>query len=275
MINVISFIRRCFVLALLFGGASSARAWGPAGHEITASIAELHLTPKAKAGIAELLGSNRHISDNGVANWPDFIRHDRPESAPWHFVDIPFDAVRYDAKRDCKDGQCVVEAVERFATVLANTNATFVTRNEALRFLIHFVGDLHQPLHCAERNGDRGGNLRTMTIPGEKKAGNLHKVWDMELVRECLGNESITNFARILNARVTPEQQQEWTRGTTADWAWESHQLAIEHTYKGIPADGEPIPLTAAYITANRPIVELQLTKAGLRLALLLNKAFP
>jgi hypothetical protein len=275
MINISSYFRRYFVLIVLLGVATSARAWGPTGHEIAASIAELHLTPKAKAGIAELLAPTRHISDNGVANWPDFIRHDRPESAPWHFVNIPFDATRYDPKRDCKDGNCVVEAVERFATVLGNTDATFVTRNETLRFLVHFVGDIHQPLHCAERNGDRGGNLRAMTIPHEKKTGNLHKVWDTELVHECLGTKTIADFARTLNDRVTPAKHEKWTSDTPADWAWESHRLAVEHTYKDIPSDGAPLPLTAAYIAANRPIVELQLTKAGLRLAFLLNKAFP
>ena len=254
--------------------AANSFAWGPAGHEIVAEIASLHLTPRAQAGIAELLGPNRHISDNGIANWPDFIRHDRPETGPWHFVDIPFAATGYVPQRDCKDGQCVIDQVTHFASVLGDTNATVVTRAEAIRFLIHFVADLHQPLHCAERNGDHGGNLRTMSDPHDRKPSNLHKIWDNELVHECLGDQSIAAFARGLNARATPAEQQEWVRGTVANWAWASHELAVKHVYKDIPLDGPAVPLTAAYIAANRPIVELQLTKAGLRLAYLLNQAF-
>src|SRR2546422_40060 len=92
-------------LILLAASARSALAWGPEGHEIVGHIAELHLTGKAKVGVAAILGPGKSISDNNVANWPDFIRHDRPETGPWHFVDIPFDATSYDPQRDCPDGQ--------------------------------------------------------------------------------------------------------------------------------------------------------------------------
>lgn len=255
--------------------AIQADAWGPDGHRIIGHIAELHLTDKAKAGIKEILGPELKISDDSVASWPDHIRHDRPETGPWHYVDIPFDATSYDPQRDCPTGQCVVVQTEHFAKILGDANATMVTRAEALRFLVHFAGDLHQPLHCTERNGDKGGNLVRVTFLSEPEETNLHRVWDSSLIRSYLAEGDVLQYAERLNTGITPQQEKEWARGSIPDWAWESHQAAVAHTYASVPVQSAPVHLGTEYVTGNQPLVEEQLMKAGIRLAVLLNDALP
>jgi hypothetical protein len=267
---------RTITAALLFLSlaVNRAGAWGWEGHMIVARIAEHHLTDKARAGILQLLGPDRKIEDTSVASWPDNIRRDRPETAPWHFVDIPYEASSYDPNRDCRNGQCVVAQLEHFAAVLADPNATTVSRNEALRFVVHFVGDMHQPLHCTERNHDKGGNLVKVTFLSESQPVNLHFVWDTLLIRQYLGGEDVLQYADQLNSRITPEQAKDWAGGSVADWAWESHQQAVAHTYAGIPIQATPVYLSPQYVAENREVVETQLMRAGIRLAVMLNKAF-
>jgi hypothetical protein len=262
------------VLLFLLVAVGRVGAWGWEGHIIVARIAEQHLTDKAKAGITQLLAPGLKISDTSVASWPDNIRRDRPETGPWHYVDIPFEAPSYDPTRDCKNGQCVVVQTEHFAGVLADTNATTVSRAEALRFVVHFVGDMHQPLHSAERNHDKGGNLVKITFLSQTQAGNLHSVWDSLLLRQYLGGEDVLQYADQLNSRITPQQMKDWAGGSVADWAWESHQQAIVHAYAGVPAESAPVHLDLQYVAGNREVVETQLMKAGIRLAVLLNKGF-
>src|SRR5262249_39126760 len=137
-----------FAGTILFSG--HARAWGPEGHAIVAEIAEARLTDAAKRQIADLLASDdshaQHLDQ--IASWPDAIRPARPETAPWHFVDIPLDAGIYDASRDCAGDNCVVQAIQKFVGVLRDGNEDKPKRLEALKFIVHFVGDIHQPLHC-------------------------------------------------------------------------------------------------------------------------------
>jgi len=252
-----------------------AGAWGWEGHIIVAHIAEQHLTDKAKAGIAQLLGPDRKLSDDPVASWADHIRRDRPETGPWHYVDIPFEATSYDPTRDCPTGRCVVAHIEHFAAVLADTNATTVSRAEALRFVVHFVGDMHQPLHSTERNHDKGGNLVKITFLSDSETGNLHSVWDSMLLRQYLGGQDVSGYADKLNSRITPQQMKDWAGGLVADWAWESHHQAVAHTYAGVPIQDTPFNLDQQYVAGNRDVVETQLMRAGIRLANVLNKAFP
>src|SRR5437764_9437979 len=134
----------------LFPG--QARAWGPEGHAIVAEIAETRLEAPARAQIAQLLTLDGHQRLDEVASWPDAIRPSHPETAPWHFVDIPLLAAGFDANRDCAGNNCVVAQIQRFAAVLGNPNTAPQDRVNALKFLVHFVGDIHQPLHCEDNN---------------------------------------------------------------------------------------------------------------------------
>jgi hypothetical protein len=269
---------------LLLALGQPAWAWGPEGHVIVARIAELHLSPSALKAVTAALNSTNdpathiRISDDGVANWPDRIRQQRPESGPWHFVDIPFTATGYEVQRDCTEHQgCVVEAVERFRKEWVDAQATYVTRNEALRFLVHFMGDIHQPLHCAERNGDKGGNGCLVLWPGDPKPFKLHAVWDGTILRKSLREQNLTPlaYAEKLNDAIKPAQRTAWLTGKPVDWANDSHQLAVEKVYHSIPSNGPPAELNEKYIESSQALVDQQLMKAGLRLAALLNEAAP
>ena len=262
------------LVAALSIQALPAQAWGPEGHRIVAHIAERHLSDAARAAIATMLAPDQSISDNMVCNWPDYIKHDETNTGPWHYVDIPYESTTYVGERDCPGGQCIVDQITRLAAVLADTKASPEERFRALAFLVHFVGDVHQPLHCISRDDDQGGNLRPTRWPGVKKPTNLHSLWDSNLVRAGLGTHAILDYADELNARVTAPEEEAWAGGTAADWALEGHDLAISVVYRGVPVDNQTIfKPDRAYVAEGRSAVEQQLTKAGIRLAALLNRA--
>jgi hypothetical protein len=153
-----------FVFALLtLASPQQAFAWGQEGHSIVAEIAERRLDIDTVNKVRVLLGGN--VSMASVSSWADDFRSSHPETAGWHFVDIPLDKTAYDPTRDCNPdkGDCIIHAIARFKSVLGDCSKSLAERSEALRFLIHFVGDIHQPLHDETRYGadgkdDRGGN---------------------------------------------------------------------------------------------------------------------
>jgi hypothetical protein len=153
---------------------------------------------------------------------------------------------RRPVKRD--KGGNVVEAVNPFADLLADRTASKDDRVEALKFLVHFMGDLHQPLHCAERNGDAGGNKRVVFLPGHRAAMGLHAVWDTFILKRSKGTRSVEDYGGELNARITSKQAKTWAKGTPLDWAKESWQLARDVAYVDLPADGDPPKLTEEYL---------------------------
>lgn len=234
--------------------------WGPEGHDVVARLAESLLTLPVRARIAILLDGR---SLEAVANWADSIRAIRRETAPLHYVDIPFDATTYDSARDCPGGRCVIGAIEHDRAVLADTTAPREDRVEALEFLVHFVGDLHQPLHCEDRD-DRGGNGVHVTLDGRHT--NLHAVWDSGIL-EAAGLSDGALYARLLT--MMQHMNLDTVRaGSVETWAIESHGLA--HDAYQIPDDHV---LGQDYVRANLPVVELQLVRAGVRLAEILNES--
>lgn len=253
---------------------SVTRAWGGDGHQIVCLIAEDRLTPAAKAGIHELLGKDVNISDAEIANWADQVRRERPETAPWHYVDIPFDAQSFDEKRDGRHGNNVIDKISDFEAVLKDSKTSKNDRAEALKFLVHFVGDIHQPLHCAERNKDKGGNTRLVFFLDQPKAMNLHQVWDTAILLHRKGNTRIAAYADKLGTEITQDQAAEWAKGTPTDWANESHALAVKVVYVGVPADGPPPKLDENYVETAGSVVDRQLERGGVRLATILNRIF-
>jgi hypothetical protein len=179
--------------ALLYHPAASL-GWWDKGHQIVAKIAADRLNPHAKAAVKEILKNDpTGHTLVAVAGWADTVRKTpMPETYNWHFVDIPVDGQpeTYDAARDCKPdpakGDCIVAALNREVPLLTDPNASATDRAQALKFVTHFLGDLHQPLHCAERNGDTGGNGVKVTFfgatneapPFQHSPWNLHAVWD-------------------------------------------------------------------------------------------------
>jgi len=247
-------------------------AWGVEGHHIVAEIAARELMPAARSQVAELLGGDAEQSMIEVSTWADEIRRGRPNTAPWHFVDIPIGSAGYDPGRDCRRNNCVVAQIEREKTIVADRSLTPAVRAEALRFLIHFVGDIHQPMHAAD-NGDRGGNQVRVVLAG--KRSELHAVWDTAVV-QSLGTDAGA-LANDLRARVTAADRKKWQAGDAQDWANESFQVASAEIYAKVSGAGgtqAPIILPASYAASERGVAAAQLEKAGIRLAWLLNAAF-
>ncbi len=179
--------------ALLLAFAGETLAWGPEGHSVVAEIAQRRLSPKASAMVEQLLGKGHSLSS--IASWADDERTVRPATGNWHFVDMPLAATRYDPQRDCKDdpkkGDCIVAELDRLRSELRCARDKD-DKIEALKFAVHFFGDLHQPLHAI--GDDAGGNgivvdvfmrgIKACTGKCEPQhvPSNFHKAWDEDLI---------------------------------------------------------------------------------------------
>lgn len=275
-------VRRVFVLIGLSAILSvpSLFAWGSKGHQIVATIAAHGLSPAATAQVATLLGG-KSLAD--VAPLPDEWRKTQKETADWHYVNIPKSDTAYDEARDCPPPpqssevghDCAVAAIEHFKTVLADKTASNDVRARALIFVVHFVADVHQPLHDADNN-DQGGNkvlvtwfgAASHTYPGDTKPvpWNLHAVWDDAIIEHT--GMPVDAYATHLLAGPAPADA---TAGSTIDWVNAAYDLAKKDSY-AIPAK-KPAPLGKAYYTKNLPVVNSQLLLAGLRLRAVLESA--
>jgi len=247
----------------------AARAWGREGHAVIADIAQAHLTPAAYSAASLLLEDEGLTELAEVASWADDYRKTHPETAPWHYVDIPLDAPAYVASRDCAGGDCAVAKLEQFRAVLADPSATAPQRLEALKWVVHLVGDIHQPLH-AEDNNDRGGNQ--VAALGFDQPVSLHAIWDTQMIEA--EDPDATSLAATLDARITPAEIAVWDHGSPEDWLNQSHALAIPaYGLLGNPAPGSTVSVPASYISAEQQVIDVQLERAGVRLAEVLNEA--
>ncbi len=314
----------------------SAWGWGCKGHEIVALIAEAHLNSHARAIAFKILGDgpissllSRYCKDPGLdafvdsSTWADDERTIAPDTAPWHFIDIPRGAPKSSIAQFCppqeglpgrrlvepgRSGGCVTSALANQMKILRDPNSTAQARADALRYIIHFVGDIHQPLHDATNN-DRGGNCvpvaffahapRETNPTQESYAPNLHEVWDVEIIDRFLNGQTqeaaAANLNRQFRAKIPAWQSKP---ADFTSWAWESHQKAESIAYGRLPvkiaietprpiescADDDHIStrmlhlnenLGAAYQDAAAPVVREQLARAGIRLAALLNSVWP
>jgi hypothetical protein len=276
-------MRSLFAFLLLLATTTASLAWGEAGHATVAEIAAHYLSNKARANMRRLLGPGAHEMA-AVASWADEVRDsDRPETYNWHVVEIPPDGTSYDRARDCKNDDCIVAKINEFARVIGNRRVARTERVEALKFLIHFVGDLHMPLHAyAPLNHPKGTWVQIGGIT-EK----LHLWWDWgwwDLAFEDAFGTEPRQVADTLVAQITAKEQKAWMAGTPADWANESFKLASEFvTAHGLIAavrDSEhakeaPIVLPRSALEDEMKLVVVRRLKmAGVRLAWLLNEAF-
>lgn len=269
-------IRRASSVLLLVGAGvgllpSPAAAWGAEGHRIVARIAAAELPPAARTAVVSILQKDKHLTDcvakehlpvktpadvlSCVATWADAVRNTPAYkfSRPFHFVNIPIDAQGFDAARDCPAAKgCVVSALEQYRQVLADKSRVRPERAEALKFIVHFMGDLHQPLHNvidkdrdlanpenAGKNlpespeGDRGGNTKIVTWFTEDSnqfgCWNLHAVWDDGMIDRR--NLSIEKYAETLRSKITPAVRSQRAQGTLVDWVDEAFKLAVKNGY--------------------------------------------
>jgi hypothetical protein len=279
--------------ALLRPGA--AFAWSANGHKTVALIAQSRLSPAAKAAVASLLGS---ATMDGVAPCADDVRgktgydcdgismNDDPQSQPWHFVDAPISDSPSDGsalEAYCPNQACVIDQINKDVNIL-ETSSVQADRQLALIFLIHFVGDEHQPLHCAEEivNGasDYGGNQKSVNFRGVSAAQadpnaayglNLHSLWDHQILpgdTNDPGQESQRLIADLQSKDVSS-----WTSGDFVhDAAFESFSIAKNTIYPAYYApNGKNID--SSYQSRMTPIVDDRLERAGVRLAALLETA--
>jgi S1/P1 Nuclease len=264
------------VSVLLAIAVSPSFAWGPEGHRVIGDIARSRLGPAARRQVRELLGNDDLAA---VANWADEIKSERPETAGWHFVDIPINAVGFSEARDCYHPSdkhantrldrhnCVVDRIEMFKQVLADHRASRSDRIEALKFLVHFVGDIHQSLHAIAEA--RGGNDIHVIEFGSAQCGsrpcNLHFVWDIGLIEHSARREF--DYAQVLEKVIEREGLAARADGSPEAWANESFQLAKKFWV----SNGGVVDET--YYRKSIPIVDKQLELAGVRLATILNEA--
>ena len=285
-------------IAILAALPSTALAWGPEGHAIVADIAEAHLDAHARTEVEHLLaldadGPKQHLDQ--VSSWPDAIRSQRPETGVYHYVDIPLDAAGYDEARDCHDGKdghrvaeatCVVAKLPYYVHVLGDAKRSDAERLEALKWVVHLTGDLHQPLHDEDHH-DKGGNGVALTYNGV--ATNLHAMWDLGIIEKHYGwqlgwnysfdHDAVRAKAAELDGQVTDDERRTWAPADVdarigsevVDWADEAHALA-QTVYAKLPAD-KPPGWDDAYQDYAWPVIQGQLQKAGVRLGAILNQA--
>jgi hypothetical protein len=247
-------------LFVVFSYAPAAFSWGKTGHRIVGELAQRNLDAKTLKAIRDLAG-DEDLSHMSV--WPDEIRSDPKMgyTSPWHYVSIPNGKTYFDQKRS-KDGD-LIEALYRFEDTIRDPKETKEHKLDALKFLIHMTGDLHQPLHVGLAE-DRGGN--SIRVKWFKTESNLHTIWDEELID--FEKLSFTEYTNYLN-HYSKDEKKDWEKGSFINWAQESQDLRPK-----VYDIGEGASLSYEYNYKVKPIVELRLKQAGLRLAFILNKIF-
>jgi hypothetical protein len=302
----------CLALLVLPWPAS---AWGCKGHQTVALIAERQLTPEARQLVEKLLAENpvdprlRRYCGNAsrdllldASTWPDDVRNDL-KNGPWHYIDIPRGAPRGPVAPFCGAGGCVTKVIADELAILKDRNADPHKRADAVRYLIHFVGDLHMPLH-ATTNNDEGGNCDPVRyfrrLPQEHRNSftpNLHSLWDSAILERDMEGADPSEYADSLVELFASDFSKWQSAGIHVDdWAWESHDLAESVVYGALTPKVPVEPPVAvhsctdannigermmqlhlyvgqSYQEAAAPVIQKQLALAGVRLAMILNDA--
>jgi hypothetical protein len=244
-----------------------ALAWGKTGHRVVAAIADTQLSGLARAHIREILGPGESLDE--AANWPDEMRSDpavfwQKTATPWHYVTL--NGITYDHAPPQGDA---LEALNHFRGVLADPAASLADKQLALRFIVHLVGDLHQPLHVG-KCCDKGGNDVKVNWFG--KPTNLHAVWDSAIVDD--EQLSFTEMAAKLERHISDRQLIDWWDINPRDWVSESAQIR-DTVYPAPSRDRKKLPdLSYAYVYKFTPVMERRLSQAGVRLAAYLNAIY-
>jgi hypothetical protein len=266
------------LLVSLLCGCLPAFSWGVEGHSLIARIAWAQLTPAVQVRVSEILGPN--VSIQSIASWADQVRNQRRETGPWHYIDIPIDKPHLDMTRDCPKGECVLAKIEDFRKALKDPATAPLQRREALMFVVHFVGDMHQPLHCAD-NADQGGNkvLVKFGNRGGDRPYNLHSLWDSGLLDAMpkMPTGAVPKEELLLPqySLESARHAKKWSKGTVEDWAEQIHKIAQKVTYGKLPkvAAGAPEPIGPEYESKADDVIRIQIEEAGARLAHVLNEA--
>lgn len=260
MIRGADVLRRALVAPLAIALAVSATpsfAWGAQGHEAIGIVADRALNPAARQRVNAILALEPGATLASISTWADQTRDQ--STGAWHYVNMPrgSDCV-YQLPRDCPNGQCVVEALNAQVQRLATTTGS--EQLEALKYVVHFVGDVHQPLHAGFAD-DRGGNTYQLQAFG--RGTNVHALWDSGLIRNMSPDSAA--LARLVSSLPTPPLSLDFA---PAQWAAESCRIASRPDF--YPGRR----LESSYIDTFEPLAQQRLLLAGLRLATLLNRTF-
>lgn len=264
-------------------------AWGPEGHRIVGDIASGLLSDAARTQVEGLLRDDRFADGRPsgrrtlgeVANWADEIKDYKwgQRRASWHYDDIPL--CDRSGRAYCGKGQCASAQLERQIQVLGNDGARRRQRNEALKWIVHLLGDIHQPLHAANR-ADRGGNRVQVSFFGERENPpygtiNLHSIWDVQMPRRLIAERG--GMSALVSVPVGERERKAWETGSIFEWIGESHRIARDRVYPMLPVDSScprkiqgVVEIGQAYYARAAPVIETQLRKAGVRLARVLNE---
>jgi hypothetical protein len=271
------------VSAVALASPAIAIAWGQTGHRVVGEIAQSRLSPAARQAVGRIAGGE---SLARLATWPDDVRSDPAFkfTTPWHFIEIP-EGQTLATATPAKGGNALL-AMQDMEKRLRSGAGTIDDKRFALSFIVHLVGDIHQPLHVG--NGvDAGANACQVRFFGEPT--NLHSVWDSGLIDQL--QLSFTEYARFLTQATSPAQAKAWARGTYADWITESQSVRAqvypvkvrvadsELQYCAVERDDKIEPkawpnLAYDYHYTHRPLLDQRLAQAGIRLAAVLNRIF-
>jgi hypothetical protein len=240
-------------------------SWGGLGHRTVANIATDHLSPAAKSAVKTLLGKQT-LAD--IASWADEVRNEPAyrKTGKEHFINVPdgLDRTAFDAQ--VKAGDNVYTALLKYEAVLSDSASSLPQQTEALKFIVHFVGDMHQPMHVS-RSEDKGGN--TIQVRYNNNGTNLHSLWDSKLLEHAdLNDVQLADQCQSV-PRTTVIQ---WQKETPLDWSWESYQISTK-LYQAVAAPGGT-NITDAYYQTYLPIIQQRIQQAGIRLAGILNTIF-
>ncbi|KAI4357808.1 hypothetical protein L6164_001732 [Bauhinia variegata] len=271
-------------LMLLF---PDSQGWGEDGHAIICKIAQPRLSKAAAEAVGNLLPPSAGNDLSSVCSWADHVKFIFPWSAALHFIDTPDSLCSYQYNRDCKDengvqGRCVTGAINNYTSQLLSYGGDKTRYNltQALQFLSHFMGDIHQPLHVGFTS-DKGGN--TINVHWYTRKQNLHHVWDaniIETAEERFYDSNIDGFVNAIQQNITKEwadQVQQWEACSSDKpscpdiYATESIKAACQYAYKGVT---ENSVLGDDYFLSRLPEVNLRLAQGGVRLAAALNRIF-
>jgi hypothetical protein len=268
---------------------NAAHAWGSEGHRVTGLVASELLTPKTRLKLNQILEGSG--SPEGLADMTLFMDINRkelsekvPGSEKWHYDNQPVcKTLTFD--QYCPKGECASAKIPEQFRKLKDTSTSKEDRVQALRFLVHMIGDIHQPLHAAD-DSDLGANLKFVLIPESDQGRRLHGVWDTDIVKRALRGSNESDYAKELVKKYR-EQITKWQSGSidtnVRDWMNESHSLSKLVTYNNLPnfecgkewasTIVTPVQLSEYYMTSAAATVPAQLAKAGARIALVLNSA--
>jgi nuclease S1 len=260
-------LRRCSAIGAILGlqlvisaGVNPAFGWGNVAHRAIAAVSEQHLTPETAKEVRRLLALEGAGNLADVVMWADQIRRQEIPGTPDHDVGIPLDAEGYDAARDCQT-RCIVGAITFYLEILADRSKPDRERLEALKYVAHLVGDVHQPLHASQ---DGGGQM----VVWNNKTVYLHILWDVTILAGTYPNPDL--LAPVIERRFRPLT----VCGNPEQWANESHHIAKTFVFSALGSDHRPpIKISDDYAGKALPMIEERVTLAAMRLSCVLNGA--